>query len=71
MRASRYLLATLRETPADAEVISHQLMLRAGVINVFDRHPPALPETFNGTGVGASQYDNRGRFVFVGAGLNF
>lgn len=32
MRASRFLLATLRETPADAEVISHQLMLRAGII---------------------------------------
>lgn len=32
MRASRLLLATLRETPADAEVISHQLMLRAGLI---------------------------------------
>ena len=32
MRASRYLLATLRETPNDAEVISHQLMLRAGMI---------------------------------------
>ena len=32
MRASNYLLATLKETPADAEVISHQLMLRAGMI---------------------------------------
>ncbi len=32
MRASRLLLATLKETPADAEVISHQLMLRAGLI---------------------------------------
>ncbi|HEY4731857.1 MAG TPA: proline--tRNA ligase [Gammaproteobacteria bacterium] len=32
MRTSRFLLATLRETPADAEVISHQLMLRAGMI---------------------------------------
>ncbi|QSP93623.1 proline--tRNA ligase [Marinobacter salinisoli] len=32
MRASRYLIATLKETPADAEVISHQLMLRAGMI---------------------------------------
>lgn len=32
MRASQTLLATLRETPADAEVISHQLMLRAGMI---------------------------------------
>lgn len=32
MRTSRLLLATLKETPADAEVISHQLMLRAGMI---------------------------------------
>ncbi|MDO8268890.1 MAG: proline--tRNA ligase [Moraxellaceae bacterium] len=32
MRVSRLLLATLRETPADAEVISHQLMLRAGMV---------------------------------------
>ena len=32
MRASRFLFATLRESPADAEVISHQLMLRAGMI---------------------------------------
>ncbi len=32
MRASQQLLATLKETPADAEIISHQLMLRAGLI---------------------------------------
>ena len=32
MRASRFLFATLRVTPNDAEVISHQLMLRAGMI---------------------------------------
>ena len=32
MRSSRFLLATLKETPADAEIISHQLMLRAGMI---------------------------------------
>lgn len=32
MRLSRYLLATVKETPADAEVVSHQLMLRAGMI---------------------------------------
>ena len=32
MRASQYLIATLKETPADAEIISHQLMLRAGMI---------------------------------------
>lgn len=32
MRASQILLATQKETPADAEVISHQLMIRAGMI---------------------------------------
>ncbi|MBF0219575.1 MAG: proline--tRNA ligase [Gammaproteobacteria bacterium] len=32
MRATQYLLATLKENPADAEVVSHQLMLRAGMI---------------------------------------
>jgi prolyl-tRNA synthetase len=32
MRTSQWFLATLRETPSDAEVISHQLMLRAGMI---------------------------------------
>ena len=32
MRTSQYLLSTLKETPANAEVISHQLMLRAGLV---------------------------------------
>ncbi|WP_064602273.1 proline--tRNA ligase [Photobacterium sp. J15] len=32
MRTSKYLLSTLKETPNDAEIISHQLMLRAGMI---------------------------------------
>lgn len=32
MRTSQYLLSTLKENPADAEVISHQLMLRAGMV---------------------------------------
>jgi len=32
MRVSRFPLQTLKETPADAEIISHQLMLRAGMI---------------------------------------
>ena len=32
MRLSRFHLSTTRETPADAEIISHQLMLRAGMI---------------------------------------
>ncbi|HBJ29219.1 proline--tRNA ligase, partial [Cobetia sp.] len=32
MRASQLLISTLKETPSDAEVVSHQLMLRAGFI---------------------------------------
>jgi prolyl-tRNA synthetase len=32
MRLSRFPLSTLKEVPADAEIISHQLMLRAGMI---------------------------------------
>ena len=32
MKASQFLIATLKEAPADAEVISHQLMMRAGMI---------------------------------------
>ncbi|MES9873343.1 MAG: proline--tRNA ligase [Candidatus Sedimenticola sp. PURPLELP] len=32
MRTSQFPLQTLKETPADAEIVSHQLMLRAGLI---------------------------------------
>ncbi|HYW03892.1 MAG TPA: proline--tRNA ligase [Gammaproteobacteria bacterium] len=32
MRASQYHLSTTKETPASAEIVSHQLMLRAGMI---------------------------------------
>ena len=32
MRWSQYFIPTLREDPADAEVVSHKLLLRAGLI---------------------------------------
>ena len=32
MKASRFFLGTLKEAPADAEIVSHQLMMRAGMI---------------------------------------
>ena len=32
MRLSQYFLPTLKETPAEAEIVSHRLMLRAGMI---------------------------------------
>ncbi len=32
MRTSRFFISTLKEAPADAEIVSHQLMLRAGLV---------------------------------------
>jgi len=37
MRVSQFLLSTHRETPAEAEVVSHRLMLRAGLIRSLAR----------------------------------
>lgn len=37
MRTSQYLLATLKESPTDAELISHQLMLRSGMIRLLGK----------------------------------
>jgi prolyl-tRNA synthetase len=33
MRASAFFFSTLKEAPADAEVVSHRLMLRASMIS--------------------------------------
>ncbi len=38
MRLSRYFLPVIKETPADAQIVSHKLMLRAGL---SARPPPA------------------------------
>ena len=51
--------------------LNEQATLRAGILNLFDENPPRLPETFNGTGTGPSQYDNRGRYFFLGTSLTF
>ena len=32
MKASKYLISTFKEAPVDAEIVSHQLMMRAGMI---------------------------------------
>src|SRR6184192_2425870 len=32
MRSSRFFISTLKEAPSDAEIVSHQLMMRAGMI---------------------------------------
>lgn len=47
MRASRYTISTLKETPADAEIASHRLLLRGGFIRkvasgIYNWLPPGL-----------------------------
>jgi len=32
MRASRFFISTLKEAPSDAEIVSHKLMMRAGMV---------------------------------------
>jgi prolyl-tRNA synthetase len=47
MKASRFFIGTLKEAPSDAEIVSHQLMLRAGMIRrvaggIYDYLPIGL-----------------------------
>ncbi|MGI4984913.1 MAG: proline--tRNA ligase [Janthinobacterium lividum] len=47
MKASRFFIGTLKEAPADAEIVSHQLMMRAGMIRrvaggIYDYLPIGL-----------------------------
>src|SRR5258705_5323519 len=47
MRLSRFLLPILKENPKEAEIVSHRLMLRAGMIRqeaagIFARLPPGF-----------------------------
>src|ERR1700743_3098795 len=47
MKASRFFIGTLKEAPADAEIVSHQLMIRAGMIRrvaggIYDYMPLGL-----------------------------
>ncbi len=51
--------------------MNDDVSFRAGVVNFTDKQPPYLPETFTGTGTGSSNYDNRGRFFFVGATVSY
>src|SRR4030095_15236560 len=50
MKASRFFIGTLKEAPADAEIVSHKLMMRAGMIRrvaggIYDYLPIGLPPT--------------------------
>ena len=45
--------------------------MRGGIVNLTDENPPYLPETYQGVGTGSSNFDNRGRFFYVGATLRY
>ena len=65
MRLSTYLLPTLREDPAEAEVVSHRLMLRAGMIRrvaagVYSYLPLGLRALRKVEGIIRREMDNAG-----------
>ncbi len=39
MRVSQFFISTLKEAPAEAELVSHKLMLRAGLIKRLAQRP--------------------------------
>lgn len=51
--------------------LNDRVGLRGGVLNLTDKYPPYLPETYLGATQGTSIYDNRGRYVFLGATMGF
>ncbi|MBL8548634.1 MAG: TonB-dependent receptor [Hyphomonadaceae bacterium] len=51
--------------------LSDDVRLRGGILNLSNEYPPPLPETFDGRGTGSSVYDNRGRFLYIGANFEF
>ncbi|WP_369060950.1 TonB-dependent receptor [Caulobacter sp. 73W] len=51
--------------------VNEKITVRGGVQNLSNEIPPYLPEVYLGTSTGSSQYDNRGRFFFVGATLRY
>lgn len=51
--------------------LTDDVVVRGGINNLADEYPPALPETYSGTGQGPSIYDNGGRFFYLGATLRY
>lgn len=74
MRLSDYMLATLREAPADAEIISHQLMLRAGMIRklaagIYTWLPLGLRVLRKVEGIIREEMDNAGALEVLMSGV--
>lgn len=65
MRTSRFLLSTVKETPADAEIVSHRLMIRSGMIRrvaagVYDWLPLGLRVLRKVESIVRQEMDNAG-----------
>ena len=65
MKASSYSISTLKETPADAEVISHQLLIRGGLIRklasgIYNWLPMGLRVLHKVEGIIRDEMDNAG-----------
>ena len=65
MRTSRFLLSTVKETPADAEIVSHRLMIRSGMIRkvaagIYDWLPLGLRVLRNVEAIVRQEMDKAG-----------
>ena len=74
MRTSNFFLATLKETPADAEVISHKLMLRAGMVRqlasgIYSWLPMGLRVLKNVEAIVREEMDNAGALELLLPGV--
>jgi len=76
MRMSRYLVPTLKETPSDAVVVSHRLMLRAGLIRkeaagMYAYLPLGLKVLQKITGIVRDEMNRAGALEFLMPELTF
>ena len=74
MRLSNMFLGTLREVPAEAEILSHQLMLRAGMIRklasgVYNYMPIGLKVLKNVENIVREEMDKAGAQEFLASAL--
>ncbi|MFT5351072.1 MAG: prolyl-tRNA synthetase [Planctomycetota bacterium] len=74
MRTSQILLATQREAPADAEIVSHQLMLRAGLVRqlaagIYTWLPMGLRVLRKVEGIVREEMDNTGAQEILMSGV--
>lgn len=74
MKASKMLISTLREVPAEAEIESHKLMLRAGMMRkmaagIYNYMPLGLKVLKNVENIIREEMDNAGAQEFLASAL--